>query len=112
MSEKKLSDVIIPEDVFIDDDEVKIAIDNMLKGRVLEKEAKQLIDEAKTILDKKLHSKHILRSHTNALNVVISEYNEKVFEKDRLKAYDESIYNMCLSDKKRRRYLITPRINK
>lgn len=108
--EKKLSESVIPDDVLIDDEDVKAALDNMLKGRIMEKQAKQLIENAKNVLDTKLYSKHISRSHTDALNVVISEYEEKSFKKDLLHKYDPKVYEMFVRPEKRKRYLITPRV--
>ena len=75
------------EDIIIDDDELLCAIIDYQKGKIMENEAKKLIDE-------KLHQNKIKSACTENCKISCIEYDTTRFDTTRFKTENPNMYNM------------------
>lgn len=98
----------ILEDVIIDDATLMEAIVNYQKGKVLESEAKKLIDQSKKIFDAKLYSRNVKSATNHTVKISYTEYKSKRFDTERFKKENPSIYDMFATELTIKRYNIEP----
>lgn len=93
--------------VIIDDNEVLNAIEEYNKGRKLKKEGENLIDHARSVLDRKLYENGVMRSESNQTIVEISEYDVSIFDKKKFKEDNPDVYDRYNTNKVQHKYVFT-----
>lgn len=90
--------------IVIDDLEVLEAISKYNEGRIMKKNAEDMIEQARKVLDEKLYKNGIMRSESSDTIVQITEYSNVSFDKVALQKEFPDVYNRYSTSKKLHRY--------
>ena len=93
--------------VIIDDLEVLNAIEEYTRGRELKKEGENLIEHARSILDKKLYEHGVMRSESDHMIVEISEYDVSTFDKKKFRQDNPEVFDRYNTNKVQHKYVFT-----
>lgn len=79
--------------IFVDDPEIIAALNDYNRGKEIEKSGKEICNRAKNILEEKLLINNITSVRTNTLTLDISVKNRMVFDTEKFKLDNPSLYD-------------------